>query len=102
MYLVVIILIYSAFIGLVMEIYKKVIKKDSAKSIEIRIVAFILSVLFSFFTYKILPIEFVFEELENTPFLMIFYTISIYLLQLPSSMKIWKPMIKNIIEREIK
>ena len=102
MYLIIMILVYSGFIGLVMEIYKKIIRKNIAKILEIRILAFLLSALFSFFVYKIVPINIVFEGINNTPYIIIFYTVLIYLLQLPSCMKIWKPMLKDIIERKIK
>lgn len=102
MYLVIIILVYSGFIGLVIELYKKVIRKNKARVLEIRTLALVFSVIFSVFIYKIIPINNVFEEINNTPYIIAFYTASIYLLQLPSCMKIWKPLLKDLIERKIK
>ena len=43
MYLIIMILVYSGFIGLVMEIYKKIIRKNIAKILEIRILAFLFT-----------------------------------------------------------
>jgi len=102
MYLLVMILVYSGFIGLVMELYKKIVRKNLAKILEIRILAFLLSAFFGFLVYKIVPVNIAFEGIKNTPYIIIFYTVLIYLLQLPSCMKIWKPMLKDVIERKIK
>lgn len=102
MYLVIIILVYAGFIGLLMELYKKVIRKNKSGVLEIRSLALVLSIMFSIFVYKIISISDIFEDINNTPYIIILYTALIYLLQLPSCMKIWKPLLKDIIERKIK
>lgn len=61
-----------------------------------------MSSCFSFFIYKIAPIDLFIEGFKNTPYVIFFYAILIYLLQLPSCMKIWKPMLKEVLERKFK
>jgi hypothetical protein len=102
MYLVIIILVYAGFIGLAMELYKKVIRKNKSSVVEIRLLALVLSIIFSIFVYKIISINDIFEEINNTLYIIILYSALIYLLQLPSCMKIWKPLLKDLIERKIK
>lgn len=102
MYLIFIILVHSALIGLVMETYKKIIRKDKAKIWEIRLIALLLSSILGAVVFKIVPINIIFKEALNTPFLIIPYSILIYILQLPASMKFWKPIIKDLIQRKLK
>jgi hypothetical protein len=38
--------------------------------------------------------------LNPTPYLVVLYTIVIYLLQLPACMAFWKPLVKKFMERK--
>ena len=51
--LMLILIAFSVFVGLVMEIYKKKIRKDKADSHEITMVAWAFSVLFGIITFLI-------------------------------------------------
>ena len=101
MLLICILLIFAAFLGLAMELYKKTIRKDRAKELEIRLVALCCSALLSFVTYRVSPTVALAGELNPTPYLIVLYTIAIYLRKLPACMAFWKPLVKRFMERKI-
>jgi hypothetical protein len=98
MTLVIILLAFSAFIGLMMELYKKSVRKDKAKITEIKLVAFLCSALFAFITYKVVIVN---GQLNQSPFLIALYIVAIYLLQLPTCMAFWKPLLKKYLEGKV-
>ena len=49
------IILFSAFIGFFMEVYKKGLRRDNAGVWEIRVVAIIISLIFGLITYSITP-----------------------------------------------
>ena len=98
--LVLIFLAFAAFVGLVMEIYKKSIRKDKASVWEIRGVAFALSALFGTVAWLITDAQMLAEMLKDTPWNIIPFTVIVYLLQLPACMSVWKPILKRIAEKK--
>lgn len=92
---ILILLAFAAFIGLLMEAYKKVIRKDKAQVWEIRTVAFVLSGVLAVLTWRITDVTSLSPYLTGTPWMIITYTIVIYLLQLPACMHVWKPLLKK-------
>jgi len=91
------------FIGLVVEIYKKYIRKDKAHVWENRLVAFILSVGFGYVMYKVFPISYMSGTYtEPSIFDAVAYAVAIYVLQLPACLAIWKPLVKEFMARKMK
>lgn len=97
---VLILLAFAAFIGLVMECYKKVIRKDEAFLWEIRIIAMVLSALFAVVVWKVTDVTQLSALLTGTPWMIITYTVIIYLLQKPACMVYWKPLLKKWLDRK--
>ena len=100
MILSVILLAFAAFLGLAMELYKKSLRRDRAKETEVRLVAIACSALLAFVTYRVAPATTPAGELNSTPYLVVLYTVAIYLLQLPACMAFWKPLLKRFIQRK--
>lgn len=98
--LVLIFLAFAAFVGLMMEIYKKSIRKDKASVWEIRGVAFALSAIFGTVAWLITDTHLLAEMLKDTPWNIIPFTVIVYLLQLPACMSVWKPILKRIAEKK--
>ena len=98
--LVLIFLAFAAFVGLLMEIYKKSIRKDNASVWEIRGVAFALSTLFGTVAWLITDAHMFTQMLKDTPWNIIPFTVIVYLLQLPACMSVWKPILKRIAEKK--
>lgn len=98
--LVLIFLAFAAFVGLLMEIYKKSIRKDNASVWEIRGVAFALSTLFGTVAWLITDAHMLTQMLKDTPWNIIPFTVIVYLLQLPACMSVWKPILKRIAEKK--
>ena len=98
--LLLILLAFSVFVGLVMEFYKKIIRKDKAGEPEITTVAWAFSVLLGIVTYLITSKSALPEELVYSPLLMFLYSVLIRLFQLPACQAIWKPILKKWIERK--
>lgn len=98
--LVLIFLAFAAFVGLLMEIYKKSIRKDKASVWEIRGVAFALSAIFGTVAWLITDAHMLAEMLKDTPWNIIPFTVIVYLLQLPACMSVWKPILKRIAEKK--
>lgn len=99
MMLYILILLFSAFTGLFMELYKKSIRKDRARDGEITSVAFSMSVLLSTVLYLITKPGIYPEGLNRTPPMVLVFSIAIYIFQLPACMAIWKPLVRKWIER---
>ena len=101
MNLIYILLAFAAFVGLVMELYKKTLRKDKAKELEIKLVAMMCSAVFGFVTFNIVPSTAINGEIHQNNYFIVLYVITIYLLQLPACMAIWKPLIKRLMEKKI-
>ncbi|MBR2281736.1 MAG: hypothetical protein IJ863_03830 [Spirochaetales bacterium] len=98
--LLLILLAFSVFVGLVMEFYKKIIRKDKAEEFEITMVAWAFSVFFAIVTFMITSRGALPEELVYTPILILLYSVLIHLFQLPACQALWKPILKKWIERK--
>ena len=98
--LLLILLAFSVFVGLVMEFYKKKVRKDKADSFEITMVAWAFSVLFGIVTFMITSAIALPDELKYSPLLILLYAVLIHLFQLPACQAIWKPVLKKWIERK--
>jgi|GEM_PF-718799 hypothetical protein len=96
-----ILLAFSVFVGLVMEFYKKILRKDKADEFEITMVAWAFSVFFAIVTFMITGRGALPEELVYTPLLILLYSVLIRLFQLPACQAIWKPVLKKWIERKM-
>lgn len=101
MVLSIIVLSFAAFLGLAMELYKKTIRKDRAKELEIRTVALCTSAALGYVTFRIVAGSSLDEGLNNTPLVIVLYTVVIYLLQLPACMAVWKPLVKQFLEKKV-
>lgn len=93
-------LAFAFFIGLVVELYKKLIRKNKASDIENRLVAFGLSVVFGIIYYFTIDGTTLPGEIRFTPILIVVFSITIYILQLPACMQIWKPLLKRFFEKQ--
>lgn len=91
----------AAAIGLFMETYKKVIRKDNAKVWEIRLIAAVLSVLAGVVMWAVVDEAVLSTYLTDTPFLIVPYAVIEYILQLPACMSFWKPILKKYIEKKV-
>lgn len=101
MSLMYILLAFAAFLGLVMELYKKTLRRDKAKELEIKLVALICSALLGFVIFRIVTGTAIDGGLNPTSYLIVLYTITIYLLQLPACMAFWKPLLKRFMEKKV-
>lgn len=93
--LLLILIAFSVFVGLVMEAYKKIVRKDKADTAEITSVAWAFSVLFGIVTYLITSDSALPQELVSSPLLILLYSVLIRLFQLPACQALWKPILKN-------
>ena len=98
--LLLIIIAFSTFVGMVMELYKKKIRKDKADVFEIGMVAWAFSVLFGFIVFMIFDKNSLPAELAASPLLIVLFAVLIYLFQLPACQAIWKPILKKWAERK--
>ena len=96
-----ILLAFAAFLGLAMELYKKSLRHDKAAENEIKLVALACSAVLAYVTYRVAPASTPAGELNSTPYLVVLYTVAIYLLQLPACMAFWKPLVKRFIQGKI-
>ena len=96
-----ILLAFAAFLGLVMELYKKSLRLDKAGEHEIKLVALACSGLLGYVTFRIVVGTGIDGGLNPTPYLVVLYTVAIYLLQLPACMAFWKPLVKKFMERKV-
>ena len=95
-----ILLSFAAFLGLVMELYKKSLRREKAGEHEIKLVALACSTLLAYVTYQVAPASTPAGELNSTPYLVVLYAVAIYLLQLPACMAFWKPLLKRFMEKK--
>jgi len=95
-----ILLTFAAFLGLVMELYKKNLRCDRASENEIKLVALACSAALAYVTYRVVPASTPAGDLNSTPYLVVLYTVAIYLLQLPTCMAVWKPLVKKFMEKK--
>jgi hypothetical protein len=96
------ILLSSGFIGLVMEVYKKTIRKDRANEGEVRLVAMAFSAFMGYVLFRVIDPDFLPDGVRFNAWVSVIYAICVYVLQLPACMKIWKPILKDFIERKAK
>lgn len=102
MVLALILFVFAFFIGLVMELYKKKIRKDRAGDWENMVVAFMLSCIFGFLFYRIALTSSFMDAYKSSPFLVIPSVILVYILQRPACMSFWKPLLKKWMKRRLK
>lgn len=91
---------FSFFIGLVMEFYKKYIRKNRTTELENRIVALILSIILGVVSFFSITVTALPDEMKYTPLLIILFTVAIYSLQYPACMAVWKPLVRKWLERK--
>ena len=93
---------FAYFVGLLVEVYKKFIRKDKSSDLENRLVAFILSVGFAVALFFIFDAEeLLLSAVRNNPAIIVAYSVCLYLLQKPACMAFWKPIFKKLIERKV-
>lgn len=102
MVLALILFVFAFFIGLVMELYKKKIRKDKAGDWENMGVAFTLSCVFGFLFYRIALTSSFMDAYKSSPLLIIPSVILVYILQRPACMSFWKPLLKKWMKRRLK
>jgi len=95
--LLLVVIAFSVFVGLVMEFYKRKIRKDKADTSEISMVSWSFSVLFGIVTFMVTPTP---PELTSTWLLALLYSVLIHLFQLPACQAVWKPILRKWIERK--
>lgn len=95
--LLLILIAFSTFTGLLMEVYKKKIRADKADDSEIFLVSCAFSTFFGFVTYLLITSSALPEELLFSPTLILLFSILIELFQLPACQAIWKPLVKKWI-----
>ena len=93
------ILAFSFFIGLVVELYKKALRKDRSSDTENKLVAFGLSILSAFIEYKVINANALPDGLEFSPWIMALLSVLIYVMQKPACMDLWKPILKKWLEK---
>ena len=98
--LLLILIAFSVFTGMIMELYKKKIRKDKADEHEISMVAWAISVLFGIVTFIITDEQVLPDGVQHTPLLVLLLSVLIYLFQLPACQAVWKPVLKKWIERK--
>jgi ammonia channel protein AmtB len=97
----VLLLAFALFVGLVMELYKKCIRKDEASDLENRLVAFFLSSAFAAVTFLALDSSAVPTEIRFSAWLIVVFAVMIYILQLPACLSFWKPIVKKLLEKKL-
>lgn len=85
--------------GLVMEAYKKLVRRDKASAWEARLVALAPSTLFGFVVWSVVDWPALSPYLVETPWLVVPCTLVVYILQLPACMRLWKPLLRRWLKR---
>ena len=98
--LLLILIAFSVFTGMIMELYKKKVRKDKADEHEVGMVAWAFSVLFGIVTFMITDAGALPDGVQRTPLLILLFSVLIYLFQLPACQAVWKPVLKKWIERK--
>ena len=92
---------FAYFVGLLVEVYKKYVRKDKSGELENKAIAFLLSAVFAailFFVFDMSELAF---GISSSPLIVIAYAVCLYLLQKPACMAFWKPVFKKLIERKV-
>lgn len=99
--LVVVVLVcaISAFIGLLMEAYKKLLRRNAAGVWEVRGVALAVSMLSGLVLSAVIEAPALSPVLTGSAWTAVPYGIVVYVLQLPACMKVWKPLLRRWLER---
>lgn len=98
-FLAVIIILMSALVGFLVEIYKKFIRKNRYTDLEARLVAMGLSIACS------VPVHFIFDLKNVIPaysgnwWIILAYGLAIYLVQMPICMKVAKKAVSAILKK---
>lgn len=100
MILLIMLLAFALFTGLVVELYKKTIRKDKSSDIENRLVAFALSAVFALVCFFVIAPSGLPDGMSYSPWLIALFTVAIYILQLPACLAFWKPIVKKILEKK--
>ena len=100
MILMTLLLAFSLFSWLAVELYKKWIRKGKTEDWENRLAALALSALLAAVAFLVMDGSALPEGIRFTPWLVIVFTVLIYLLQLPACMEIWKPLVRKWLERK--
>lgn len=99
------VLVFTAlayFVALLVEAYKKYLRKDKSGDLENKAVAFLLSAVFSVVLYFVFDMtELVDDGISGSPFVIVIYSVCLYLLQKPACLAYWKPLFKRLIERKV-
>ena len=93
--LLLILIAFSTFTGLVMEFYKKYARKDKASTSEITLVSWAFSVLFGIVSFMITDGNSLPDGMTYSPLLVVLYSVLINLFQLPACQALWKPILKK-------
>jgi FlaA1/EpsC-like NDP-sugar epimerase len=101
MILLLVLLAFALFVGLVMEFYKKLIRKDKAGAIENRLVAFALSAILATVYFFVVSDSALPDEIRFSYWLIPALTVVIYILQLPACMALWKPVVRKLLEKKL-
>lgn len=92
---------FAYFVALLVEIYKKYIRKDKSYVLENKAVALLLSAVFATVLYFIFDMSELFKAgITASPYIIVAYTVCLYLLQKPACMAYWKPLLKKIFEKK--
>ena len=97
---ILVLLAFSVFVGLLSELYKKLIRKDKASEYEIKMVAFAFSVVFGSVSFFVLRESALPEGISYTPVVIVLFSVLIYLFQLPACQAVWKPIVKRMVEKK--
>ena len=98
---VLVLIAFSVFVGLLSELYKKVIRKDTATEWEIKMVAFAFSVVFGCVSFLVLGEDALPDGVSYTPFVIVLFSVVIYFFQLPACQAVWKPILKKALEKRV-
>lgn len=99
--LIAVILLSAVFVGFVMETYKKFVRDNKASAIETRVVAFLLSVVAGFVCYEVIDLTTITTAIKDTMLVALIYGVAIYIGQYEACMKVWKPIVRQWIEKKI-
>lgn len=93
-------LAFALFTGLAVELYKKWMRRGRTADWENRLAALVLSILLATVTFLVMDGSALPDGIRFSPWLIVVFSVLIYLLQLPACMQVWKPVVRKIIERK--
>jgi len=97
--LVAILIVFSFFVGLIMETYKKMLRDGKSNTFENKVVALLLSLLMGFFVYEAVDLSQITALVRDSIWVALSYGVIIYIGQYETCMNMWKPIIKKWIKR---